>query len=263
MNIASCSKKSVMYRSAGLLLMASAAYAEKAPTKYTYTASNLSVHFRNSVGKHNSLQFQQCGALEVAANTTNTNSLSNGEDEADAFGIAFVQESDTCSVNVNSSNTGTSLLYVNVGSVDIQFLQGMIPIGSIGESLGLQSAGGSAPPYTLTDTFVTDISSGISIPNGNHTAGEKFDVSTPVSVTTDGGATETDTFTGKLVLGELHPLRDAWGNIIGTRFIAMHISGKLTASDGGKYDIDENIGQTDMEGIKPNQVTLNFTFTEF
>jgi hypothetical protein len=263
MNIASCSKRSVMYLSAGLLLMASVAHAEKGPLKYTYTATNLSVHFRNSVGKHNSLQFQQCGALEVAANTTNTNSLSNGEDEADAFGIPYVQESDTCNVNVNSSNTGTTLLDVSVSSGDFQFLQSGVPIESFGEQLSLQSAGGGAPPYTLTDTINTVVTSGISIPNGTYTGGEKFDVSVPVSVTTDGGTTETDTFTGKLVLGEVHPLRDDWGNIIGTRFVAMHISGKLTASDGGKYDIDENIGQTDMDGIKPDQMTLNFTFTEF
>ena len=110
MNTVSCSKMLAMPLFSGLLLMAFTTHAAtlsfpSPPSKYTYTASNLSVHFKNSAGQRNSLNIQQCGKQEVPANATNTNYFDIDNAETDAFGIHLLQGIDSCVGTISSGNS--------------------------------------------------------------------------------------------------------------------------------------------------------------
>jgi hypothetical protein len=265
MNIVICAKKLAVPLFASLLLPSFAIHAMEPtsaplPSKYTYTANTLDVHFKNSTGQRTSLNVQQCSKLEAPANATNSNYLEVNYAGSDAFGIHLLQALVTCDVTINTANTSGFQMAVNLADASYSLFQDRVQIAT-NDQLSFSSGSGGMGPYTLTDGLELG-QTGLNIPKGPHYAGETFSVSSPVSVTTDAGSTETDTFHGKVVLGEVQPLRGDDGEVIGTRFIAMHLCGKVIASDGGTYEIDQNIGQTDVQGIMPGQLQLDFTLTD-
>lgn len=254
MKTASRSKKLALCASAGLLFAASASYA----AQYTYIPTQLKITLSNSAGQQDSLAFQQGGKLE--AGVGNTNTFSGGFNTADAYGLAYAALSDSPSTTLTTTTTSEQ---VSSNANGYYLLNGLLSMTNVGDTLNLLSGAGGVPPYTVQDAVTASVSgSGVSIPAGNYQAGTKFAVSGPVSVTTVAGKTESDTFTGKIVLGELRGLRDSWGNLTGTRLIELHITGTLTDSAGETYKIDQVIGQNDLNGITPDQVTLNYSFTQ-
>ncbi|RDS81713.1 hypothetical protein DWU98_10875 [Dyella monticola] len=253
MNIVSRTKKLALCMSFGLLFVASASYA----AQYTYIPSNVKVDFSNTSGQKDSLVFQQGGKLETSG--INTYNFSGGFNDSNAFGLSDAVITDTASTTVTSDTQGVLPEQVNSNANAYYLLNGLLTVANPTDVQNLQSGAG----YTLTDAISVSISgSGVSIPSGNYKAGTKFAVTGPVSVTTVAGTTETDTFTGKIVLGEVRGIRDAWGNLTGTRMNAIHITGSLTDSAGETYKIDQVVGQNDLNGITPDQLTLNYTLTQ-
>lgn len=253
MNSVSRLKKLAICMSAGLLFVASASYA--AP--YTYVPSSLKVSFSNTSGQSDSLSFQQGGKVQAAAGNTNT--FSGGFNTADAFGLSFAALAVNPSTTLTSSSTGTVREQLNSSADGYFLLNGLLSLNSYSDTLSVQSGA----KYALTDSVsVSMTGNGVSIPSGNYSAGTKFALSGPVSVTTTAGTKETDTFTGKIVLGELRGLRDGWGNLTGTRLIEIHVTGTLTDTAGETYKIDQVFGQNDLDGITPDQVALNYTLTQ-
>lgn len=254
MKIASRIKTLVLSLSAGLLFVASASYA----AQYTYIPSNLKIALRNSSGQQDSLSFQQGGKLEAAAGNTNT--FGSGLNTGDAYGLSFAAISNNSSTTLTSLTTGEQVS----SSADGYFLlNGLLSLNSVNDTLNLISGPGGVPPYTLQDSVSVSITgNGVSIPAGNYNAGTKFAVSGPVSVTNSKGTSETDTFSGKIVLGEVRGIRDEWGNLTGTRLIEIHVTGSVTDSTGETYKVDQLIGQNDLNGITPDQVTLNYALTQ-
>lgn len=253
MNFSSRLKKLAMCMSAGLLFVASASYA----AQFTYIPSSVKVNFSNASGQADSLSFQQGGKLETSG--SNTYNFQGGFTDSGAFGLSFAVATDTSSSTVTSNTAGVLPEQVNSGANAYYLLNGLVTVSNATDVQTLQSGAG----YSLSDAFSASITgNGVSIPSGNYKAGTKFAVSGPVSVTTAAGKSETDTFTGKIVLGEVHGIRDAWGNLTGTRFIAIRITGSLTDSAGETYKVDQAIGQNDLNGITPDQLVLNYTLTQ-
>ena len=250
-------KKLAMCMSAGLLFVASASYA----AQFTYIPSGVKVNFSNASGQSDSLSFQQGGKLETSGN--NTYNYQGGFTDSGAFGIAFAVATDTSSSTVTSNTAGVLPEQVNSGANAYYLLNGLLTVSNVTDLQNLQSGAGGVPPYSLSDSISVSITgNGVSIPSGSYNAGTKFAVSGPVSVTTATGANETDTFTGKIVLGEVRGIRDGWGNLTGTRFIAIRVTGTVTDSTGATYKVDQVIGQNDLNGITPDQVTLHYTLTQ-
>jgi hypothetical protein len=257
MNIASRLKTLAMCMSAGLLFVASASYA----AQFTYIPSNLKVTLSNSAGQTDSLSFQQGGKLEVAGTTTNSTSINIAT--TGAYGLPYVALASNSSSTVTSSTAGTLPEQVN-SSADTYFvLSGLVSLNNLADNLSLQSGAGGVPPYTLQDNVSVSISgNGVSIPTGTYQAGTKFAVSGPVSVTNAAGKSETDTFTGKIELGQVRGIYDGWGNLVGTRLIEIRVVGTLTDSTGNTYKVDQIYGQNDLNGITPDQITLHYSLAQ-
>jgi hypothetical protein len=83
-----------------------------------------------------------------------------------------------------------------------------------------------------------------------------------VSVTNAAGKSETDTFTGKIELGQVRGIYDGWGNLVGTRLIEIRVVGTLTDSTGNTYKVDQIYGQNDLNGITPDQITLHYSLAQ-
>jgi len=253
MNTVSRTKKLALCMSFGLLFVASASYA----AQYTYIPSSVKVDFTNTANQKDSLVFQQGGKLETSG--INTYNFNSGFSNSNAFGLSQAVITDTPSTTVTSDTQGVLPEQVNSNANAYYLLDGLLTVTNPTDVENLQSGAG----YTLTDAMSVSITgTGVSIPSGSYKAGTKFAVTGPVSVTTVAGTTETDTFNGKIVLGEVRGLRDAWGNLTGTRFNAIHITGSLTDSAGETYKVDQVVGQNDMNGITPDQLTLNYTLTQ-
>jgi hypothetical protein len=240
-----------------LLFVASASYA----AQYTYIPSNVKINLSNASGQHDSLTFQQGGKLETSGN--NTYNYQGGFTDSGAFGLSFAVATDTSSTTVTSNTTGVLPEQVNSGANAYYLLNGLLTVSNVTDAQTLHSGAGGVPPYTLSDAMSVSITgSGVSIPSGSYKAGTKFAVSGPVAITTATGTNETDTFTGKIVLGETRGIRDSWGNLTGTRVVAIRVTGSVTDSTGTTYKVDQAIGQNDLNGITPDQLTLNYTLTQ-
>lgn len=257
MNLVSRYKKLALGSSAALLFVATASHA----AQFTYIPSNVKVNFSNTSGQSDSLLFQQGGKLETSG--TNNYNFQGGFNSSGAFGLPSAVLTDTSSSTVTSSTSGVLPEQVNSGANAYYLLNGLVNVENVTDVQTLQSGAGGVPPYTLSDAISVSITgTGVSIPSGNYKPGTKFAVSGPVSLTTVAGTSETDTFTGKIVLGEVHGIADGWGNLTGTRFVAVHIVGSLTDSAGETYEVNQTIGQNDLNGITPDQVTLNYTLMQ-
>lgn len=257
MNTASRLKTLVLAVSTGLLFVASTSYA----AQFTYTPSKLRVAFTTSQGQRLGQTFLQGGKLEAEGPNTNTMNVSDAS--TGAYGITNAEQINGSSTTVTSCSTGCGepeevISEVNTNST----VNGLIAVSGLVDDLALQASAGGVAPYTLSDTvLVTLTSTGVSIPNGNYNAGTKFTVSAPVTI--DVGSTpETDTFNGKLVLGELKPITDDYGIVTGTRLNEVHLTGTVVDSAGNTYKIDQVYGQNDLNGITPNQVTLSYVLEQ-
>jgi len=252
MNTASRLKKLVLSMSVGLFFVASASYA----AQYTYTPTDLKVTFTTSAGQQDSLSFQQGGQLQAA--TGNSNAFSGGFNTADAYGLTYADLTDTASTTLTSTSTGSVLEQLSSNANGYYLLNGLLSLANYNDALSVQLGAN----YGVTDSVSATVTgNGVSIPTGTYGAGTKFSVSAPVSVKV-GSATENDVFTGKMVLGELRPIKDSWGNLTGTRLIEVRVTGTLTDSAGDTYKIDQVYGQNDLSGVTPDQVSLNYSFVQ-
>lgn len=261
-------KMLVMGLSAGLLFVASASYA----AQYSYIPSNLKVAYTPSKGAKQSRVFQQQGKLEGEETVnSNTNTLNVSNAATDAYGILNTQSTSGGSTTVTTCATSSAScgLPIQVQSQvnTSNTLSGVLSLQESVDSLSVSDTAGGAP-YTIQDTLLTTLTStGASIPSSvegtSYAAGTKFDI-TNAPVTVNVGSTpETDHFNGKVVFGEIKPITDDWGNVTGTRFAEVHLTGTLTDSAGNSYKVDQYVGENDLNGVQPSQVNLNYTITLF
>jgi hypothetical protein len=255
MNIASCLKMLALGMSCSLLFVASVSHA----AQYIYAATDVNATIHTHTGQHDEVEIQQGSKQELSGN--NINDFLGNAASADIFNIPGGAYAKTSEALVVSNTTGTTLEQINA-SADQYQLMSLVSITSYGEAQDFGTSSAYKTPFVLSVFAVGTITiNGVAIPAGSLNFGEKFDVTGPVPVTLPSG-TETDTFNGKLVMGEVHALRDRWGNIEGTRFAVIHIYGKLTDSAGNTYDVDQNIGQNDIKGVRPDQISVAYTYVE-
>ena len=256
MNTVSRVKMLVLSMTAGLLFVATASNA----AQFSYVPSNLKVALTPSQGQKQSQVFQQEGKLEAEGLNTNTMNVSNAS--TGAYGLTTAETMDSSQTTVTSCvSCGEPEQVVSVVSANTT-LSGLLSLSNVTDILDVEAATGGVGPYVVEDTlFVSLQSTGASVPSGNYAAGTKFTVNAPVSINV-GSTTETDNFVGKMVFGELKPIKNENGKVTGTRLAEIHLTGSVTDSAGNVYTIDQIIGENDLDGVKPNQVTLNYTLNQ-
>jgi hypothetical protein len=256
MHIASRLKLLALAVSIGFASVATAAQA----ADYSYIPSNLSVTMTSAQGQKQNLSFQQGGKL--ASIGSNTNNLLVDFADTGAFGLSEVAVIDTTDATVTTCASCGEPVEVNASVNQSAILNGTVTLNNYSNDLVVTASAGDKAPYTVSDTVnVNVVATGVSIPTGTYSAGTKFDISTPVSVTV-GSATESDNFVGKIVLGQLKPIYGWNGQVSGTRVIEMKVVGKITDSAGNVYAIDHNFGETNLNGILPSQVTFQYSLVQ-
>jgi hypothetical protein len=255
MNIASRFKMLALAMPASLLFVASAS--EAAQFAYSATDVNATIHTR--AGQYDETEIQQGTRQEVSGN--DSNDFVGNAAIADIFNIPGGDYTTNNGALVMSYATGAAMEQIDA-SADRYQLMSLVSVTNYGEAQGFATTSVYPTPYVLAIVAAGTITiNGVAIPAGSLNFGQKFDVVGPVPVTLPSG-TETDTFTGKLVMGEIHALRDRWENICGSRFAVIHIYGKVTDSAGNTYDVDQNIGQNDIKGVMPDKISINYTYVE-
>ncbi|GLQ45885.1 hypothetical protein GCM10007862_09360 [Dyella lipolytica] len=263
MNIASRLKLLALGISTGLVFVASASYASTSINlDSVYVPNDLSVTQTSAAGVKQTLSYMQGAKLESQGSNTNNELVQLAS--SGAFGLA------DAAVIVNTDSTLTTCTNGCGEPVQIQssmdnnyVLNGLVTMNNVVDQVSVQASANGQGPYVFNDNLSLNIQvNGVNIPVGTYNAASapiKL-TNVPVSVIV-GSTTETDMFNGKITFGKLTSI---WSNgqISGTQFTEVNVNGTVTDSAGNVYSIDEDFGETTLNGIPSNQVTTNFVVTQ-